>query len=674
MTQSILIAGMKQGLEKDIEPFLLPEDAFPSLLNIYLYRGTLRKRWGSTAMGRSGESRRLKDVSQVPVTLPVMGLINRELTAINQEQLYAFNTNTVNAFNTTSGDFDNIAGTPPTVWSGSDSDFFHGANYQDSLFVTNNIDPIRYNFGQSTAVVNWHPLTPRVISSGASTLQRALLIFPYKDRMVALNTTETTGSFNQRARWSQNGVVYDIAPAPPGITPEVDAWDEDTPGKGGFIDAPTQEAITGADFIKDTLIVFFERSTWQLRYTGNEILPFTWERINLEHGSMSPYGIIPFDSGVIAFGNRGIVSTNGVSLERIDEKIPDQAFQVNKISQGDLKRIQGIRNFNGEQAIWTYRNFEEDFTGTAFPNRNLVLNYIDGSWSIFTNSYTAFGAFRTFDDKRWQDMNESWKDTSLPWFDPSLSSNFPSIVAGNQQGFVVYNKNVDIDGPSGEAPTLIVDPSTPAGVLGTPIRIVSPDHNLQDNDFVEFSGFATTNGWEQLNGVIFVAKVFDDNTFDLYQFIDNGTNPEGVEVPTNTAGGGVTNVIGAVATGGLIALVPKTEILSKRFNPYLNEEVKFRVIYMDIYSNTIGTDATQYAVDMMVDSNDEERVDTSLVKPFGTGTKIWKRAYIQSISDFLQFRIRQTNLQLSTQNITNSQMHFYAFMLLLRKTGGKLTR
>ena len=53
----------------------------------------------------------------------------------------------------------------------------------------------------------------------------------------------------------------------------------------------TDEQIISCEFIKDRLIVFFERSTWELAYTGNEVLPFIWQKINT-----CPYLSIHFHS------------------------------------------------------------------------------------------------------------------------------------------------------------------------------------------------------------------------------------------------------------------------------------------------------------------------------------------------------------------------------------------
>ena len=73
-------------------------------------------------------------------------------------------------------------------------------------------------------------------------------------------------------------------------------------GRGGFTNAPTQEVIIGAAFVRDILIVFFERSCWRLRFVNNAQNPFVWERINVELGSSSTFSTIPFDKGAMAIG------------------------------------------------------------------------------------------------------------------------------------------------------------------------------------------------------------------------------------------------------------------------------------------------------------------------------------------------------------------------------------
>src|SRR5207247_7694475 len=105
-------------------------------------------------------------------------------------------------------------------------------------------------------------------------------------------------------------------------------------GKGDSIDAPTSEAIVTALILKDRLIVYFERSTWELVYTGNQVIPFDWQTINIELGAESTQSVVPFDSVILGVGDVGIHSCNGGNVARIDDKIPDEILQVNNSHSG----------------------------------------------------------------------------------------------------------------------------------------------------------------------------------------------------------------------------------------------------------------------------------------------------------------------------------------------------
>jgi len=53
MAQKFLIGyvGNDNGLQTDLKPWLLPDNAFSSLNNAYVFRGRVRKRFGSTTHG-----------------------------------------------------------------------------------------------------------------------------------------------------------------------------------------------------------------------------------------------------------------------------------------------------------------------------------------------------------------------------------------------------------------------------------------------------------------------------------------------------------------------------------------------------------------------------------------------------------------------------------------------
>jgi len=117
--------------------------------------------------------------------------------------------------------------------------------------------------------------------------------------------------------------------------------------------APTEEAIVSAEFIKDRLIVFFERSTWELAYTGNQVLPFVWQKINTELGSEATFSVVPFDKVVLAIGNTGVHACNGSNVERIDTKIPDTVFEIFNKENG-VSRVAGVRDYFNEMVYWSF--------------------------------------------------------------------------------------------------------------------------------------------------------------------------------------------------------------------------------------------------------------------------------------------------------------------------------
>jgi hypothetical protein len=51
-----IIAPLNSGLVTDTRPWLIPDDAFASLYNAYVFRGRLRKRFGSRFMGTGWDS------------------------------------------------------------------------------------------------------------------------------------------------------------------------------------------------------------------------------------------------------------------------------------------------------------------------------------------------------------------------------------------------------------------------------------------------------------------------------------------------------------------------------------------------------------------------------------------------------------------------------------------
>lgn len=583
--------------------------------------------------------------------LPVMGLKTRESSVlINNEQLIAFDTKY--AYQFTAGSFSElVAG---TTWSGTDSDFFWTTNYYQNangdIFWATNFsgptgDPIRYYDG--TAWTNFAP----ALDGGATTFfQQSLILLPYKDRLLAMNTYEgatLAGSTNfaQRIRFSQNGDPTDTT----------NGWRDDTVGRGGFIDIPTNEAIVSAEFIKDTLLVKCERSSWKVIYTGNETLPFVLQQINTELGAESTFSLVPFDRGVFAVGNYGITTDDSVNVARIDERIPDIVFSINNDNEG-VERVYGIRNYQQQLVYWTFPNSAQNPT---YPNKILVYNYVNKTYAIFNDSFTCFGYFQRGSDLTWATLGyPSWADWNDPWNSGLIQSQFPDIIGGNQQGYVeTLNRQVVND----------VSLSITAITPGTPPRLTVPNHNLQSGQFVKVTGIVGSGSPNPttLNDAVYKIVRVDANNIDLADTV-------------LLAGG-------TYLGGGKLTVVNNINILTKRFSPYYDQGAQVRLGYIDFFLEK--TEDGEVTVNLYGDENSSislndpnsfsndgllgdnivlTRPENLTLIPFQANQeKIWHRMFVQSITQNFQLQITFDDTQMLNEDINGSDFILHALTLYM---------
>lgn len=825
MADKFLIANMEIGLERDRLPWLLPDKAFPTLEDAYLFRGRIQRRRGFANLGRlCAQATTIDDGARVAapdnrtgnlalggglqvqpgsITItdgttvfsddvngvmsvtagsgtvnaqpdyftgaydvtftantgvtnvfisysvifgrPVMGLPTRELDVINQEQLIGFDTVKANRYSNTLLRFVDISFHKTTnnafSWTGSNSDFFWTTNYLNAFWASNgtpgfqnvvdatnpaNGDGIRWYDG-----TGWINFLPQV--NATDYLMGARLIVSYRNRLVMLNTVEGTAfgastQYYQRARWSQNGTPYNVAPVPSGFTGGTDAnaWRSDVTGKGGFIDAPTSEQIVGAAFIHDTLIVYFERSTWQLRYIGDPVLPFVWERINVELGAESTFSTVPFDRGLVGIGNYGIVVSSASEVSRIDQKIPDEVFNIHNGNNG-VQRVYGIRDFANQLVYWT---FPDEDSNPTFPTRVLVYDYLEGTFAVFNDSLTCFGLYQPFNDTTWADLPRSWSSYPYSWNSGQFQSDYPLIVAGNQQGFVFKNYN---SGPILNDPSLYITNITQA----TPAVVTSANHNLSEGTYIrmtningmtlaivgEGEGFALAGATtytsnfanppvEPLSVTITIgATIFTDDgngvltggnggtinyssgeftinfaalgaltgvTADYTKSLNNGvfvvTNPttNTFEIQNLDMNGNFVDVnstdLSAYVNNGQIAVRNNVNILTKKFNPYINKDSQLRLQQIDYFIEFSA--GLEFTTRVFLDENDNEFVESIIVLPeTDILNRIWYAAYYATIGQFAQIQITFSEKQMFEDTKSAGDLTIHAFMLFTAEAG-----
>ncbi len=537
--------------------------------------------------------------------LPVMGIRTRDLSPINNEMTVFFDT--TYAYNFTAGGF--VEFIPGTTWSGglpqADSNFFWSTNYWVSLanikifWVTNfsgpTGDPIRYTDGVGNGTGAWVNFAPAI--DPVNFLEQCLCMLPFRSRMVVFNTYEgpnlaTSIQYPQRIRWSAIGTPFTVSTGPLPVSVNVNGWRDDIRGQGGYIDIPTNEDIVTVGFVRDNLVIYCERSTWQLRYTGRSISPFQIEKVNTELGAGSTFSAVQFDTSLVGIGDKGVVQCNSVESERMDIKIPD--LVMNHINNNNFgqKRVHGIRDFLQRLAYWTYP--ETDNNG-RFPDRRLVYNYENDSWAIFTDSLTTLGTFQPISSRTWAnpagstpDVKVQWKEANFPWV--NKPSSVLAIVGGNQQGYVEY-----LDQQTTNDESLAITAIT--GNTTTSTQLTVPNHNLQTDDVIKVKSIPTGTPFAtSLNDQIFGVVVNSANTFLINKY-------------SSTTGDFSDPQLDAPATyigGGQICVRDNFSIVSKKFN-FLEQGQNIQIGYVDILMETIKDGAI--TMNMYVNYNDSTPVN-----------------------------------------------------------------
>lgn len=396
-----------------------------------------------------------------------------------------------------------------------------------------------------------------VYFTGNNYIQTAQIIVQFKNRLVFLNTVElengVSTNYPFRCRFSSTTSPLDPA-----------SWMFNFPGNGNFIDASTEEAIVTAQFVKDRLIVYFTSSTFELVYTGNQVTPFIWQKINNELGAVSTFSEIPFDKVTLGIDDTGIHACNGSNVDRIDNKIPQFPFGISNAMNGQ-DRVAGVRDYFNEMAYWTIgtTNRNDSF---YFPNQILVYNYINESWSTINDSFTTFGYFLLPSNSQ----GVTWGETSTPWGQngnfwnyggsSSNTTTVKSVLAGNQQGFVTILAPDTFT----NAPSLQITQFLVTGLGSALVSCIN--HNLSFGQFVLFSS---------MNGLTFVdslGNIMPNLMAVVSQDPVNANTPNSFVIKALDNSSLPIIITGIYTGGGVAARVSNINILSKQYNFYTEQD------------------------------------------------------------------------------------------------------
>jgi len=616
-------------------------------------------------------------------SLPVMGIREREVPGINDEQTIFFDTRYAYIF--TGGIFDEWI--PGTSWNSTNFNFFYTENYTGAsqsirLFFETNFQPSLANPMRYTDGNSWTDFLPIVYNLAGTDyhLFSARILVSYYGRLLALNTYEgtlaagpgTSTNFFNRCRFSQIGNPV-----------AVDSWRSDQFGRGGFIDAPTNEEIIGIGYIQNTLIAYFEQSTWQLRYLGEYGLPFIWERISADFGCESTFSPVLFNDRVLAIGDKAIIASNATQVERIDLAIPDFVFDsIQNVNNGP-NRVYGIRDYQKELVYWTY---PEEGSNRIFQNRVLVYNYRNNTYSLFNDNVTCFGNFQLQNSVSWDSLDVYWDNDAVTWSNNNAQTKFPSIAAGNAQGYVLIYGNRTPDDVS-----LSVD-SIDTSV--TPILVTSANHNLDNDTIISFANlqFIDTSVGPSvvvptnLNNRLFVINNVTTNTFEISEW--NFTNQAYEDdqslfvspaTPTTSA-----NII--YVGGASFAVYPKMYAQTKDFSPFIKQGLQTKASYFDFlldvpegttndlvaFSIAINVNSSPAAVANMIVGNTQLETTTPAQFYVPASQYAWHRFFATLNGQFFNLTFTYDD-ELMNKMITHENTWALNAITLYARAGGRNT-
>jgi hypothetical protein len=461
--QPFLIAPFASGLKLDQSIWLLPQDAFSSIVNGHIHDGNIEKRMGYVEFGKMphatvitgasnanpavftvttigviadgmtvrlvglaggtwstlndaeytvdnvvGATFTLIDSNGNPVSGALLGVytassgtlyfypkyrimgIFRYIDAQNVRDTLIADTKRVAIYEFTSGVFEplsvhNTFGTnfpEDDYLASTDLDYIWAANWQspnvnNRVYFTNGkpytgvvppvnvlaTDGILFYDNVGTYVTQF---IPALDTGNTRFLVGCKCIFAIRNRLLVLFTYENANTHPQRARWCafQNP----------------SNWDDETPGGGGFVDAPTGEQIISAQQLQDMIIVLFTNSVWVLKTTSDPALPFRWEQINAFRACNGKMATIGYDRYVVASGQRGITASDATQTERIDQNI--KQFVNEEINGDEFGKVFFARDYQFNRTWMLYPQTESDDSDAV-----LIFDEDTKSYSTYLYSY-----------------------------------------------------------------------------------------------------------------------------------------------------------------------------------------------------------------------------------------------------------------------------------------------
>ena len=245
---------------------------------------------------------------------------------------------------------------------------------------------------------------------------RCQVMRSYLNFLVALNMTESGTRYVHRFRWS--------TPAQPGNVPV--SWDDTDPTQQAGIDelsdVDSGPIIDGA-ILRDTFIIYKQRSTWGMRFTGGIYVMNIFPIFNIS-GILSQNCACSFGepSQHFVFTGEDIITHDGQQrVSIVDKKL--RRWIIANIDPQCWATSYVVPFLDGNE-IWTCI----PTIGNSLPNLAIIWNTIDGSIGYRTLRNAAF-----IETGIIPALATPWTNAVYPWVQ--------ALSAWKQSGSAVYMRN-----------------------------------------------------------------------------------------------------------------------------------------------------------------------------------------------------------------------------------------
>lgn len=382
-------------------------------------------------------------------------------------------------------------------------------------------------------------------------IQTALHIWQFKDRLVVAYTIENGGThYGLRLRISGTGAMGDV-------------FTTDAIG-AGVIDIPAQAFISSGDFNRDDLLLFLGEDTWVVKYTQNDVVPFALDRIDGTRGSQAPYGTITYLNRTNAASPLGLIITDGYSVERADDKLPD--FSFNEIDSDNFNLCFAGSVDKDRDHYLIYPTM-----GETKSNQILVTNYEEDNYCVYRIPLSCMGNFIVSFDVTWNDLSiyETWDEMASVygnWNAFAYSKGAPVSIGGGHEGQIVRLNDVETE----DYPVKIRD------ITALDYQTLEVTTDFQNFTVGSFIALEAISGMVEAN----------NKQYELIEVVSPYVFKLRVEAGTDAT------TFSSYTENGVASKCIVFDCKTKKFNPFANADRKVSCGWVYFYVSTAGTDLT----------------------------------------------------------------------------------